>query len=70
MTEMLTVQTSVIGSHTMNLFRLYSWHLATAGMLLGAFSFSNQFQGGEEDLLDPSLDRPLPQYESTRQIRA
>ena len=49
----------------MHLFIRTSWHLATAGMLLGAVSFTSD-PHNEEDLLDPSLDRPLPQYESTR----
>ena len=49
----------------MHLFRLFSWHLATAGMLVGALSFFSHGPSNEDDLLDPSLDQPLPQYQST-----
>ena len=51
----------------MHRFIRTSWHLATAGMLLGALSFTSD-PHNEEDLLDPSLDRPLPQYKSTRSL--
>ena len=42
--------------------KLYSWHLATAGMFLGAISLTN-FTEGDGNLLDPSLDQPIAQYE-------
>ena len=49
----------------MHLFIRNTWQFATVGMLLGALTFTSD-PNNEEDLLDPSLDRPLPQYESTR----
>lgn len=48
----------------MHLLKFFSLCLAFAGMVLGAFSFARG-SAQEGDLLDPSLDRPLPQYQST-----
>ena len=48
----------------MHSFKFLSMSLATAGMLLVAFSFARG-SDHEDDLLDPSLDGPLPQYKST-----
>ena len=48
----------------MHLIKFFSLCLVTAAMVLGAFSFARG-SAQEGDLLDPSLDRPLPQYQST-----
>lgn len=48
----------------MLVFNIFDWKITTVSLLLGAVALSSG-SDNENDLLDPSWDKPLPQYKST-----